>query len=138
MFSIYLPIPHAFNCTFQKHPNSEVQKLRSQLCFSLPSIIIRITSNKRYNTETHKTDRNPPITNHKPWPFELIEVNFCFPRGPPRWYNGSKECKSELAFELQNSRVFEKHSNSWIREHSKNKCILKIVCYILRSLYDMD
>ena len=27
-------------------------------------------------TETRKTDRNPPITNHKQWPFEPIEENF--------------------------------------------------------------
>ena len=29
----------------------------------------------------YKTDRNPPITNHKPWLFEPVEVNFCFLRG---------------------------------------------------------
>ena len=32
-------------CVFQKHANSEVQKPPSQLSFSLPSIIIPITSN---------------------------------------------------------------------------------------------
>ena len=50
--------------TFQKHENSEVQKPPSQLRFSLPSIINMITSNGPLNTETDKTDRNPPITNH--------------------------------------------------------------------------
>ena len=50
--------------TFQKHENSEVQKPPSQLRFSLPSIINTITSNGLLNTETGKTDRNPPITNH--------------------------------------------------------------------------
>ena len=44
------------------HTNSKVQKLPSQLRFSLPSIIITIVKSNR---ETHKTDRNLPITNHK-------------------------------------------------------------------------
>ena len=57
-------------CAFHKHANSNVQKPPSQLRFSLPSIIITITRNEPWNTETHKKDRNPPITNHKPWPFE--------------------------------------------------------------------
>ena len=46
----------------------------------------KITSNKPWNTETHKTDRNPPITNHKQWPFEPVEENFRFLRGPLRWW----------------------------------------------------
>ena len=45
----------------------------------------KITSNESWNTETHKTDRNPPITNHKQWPFEHVEENFRFLRGPLRW-----------------------------------------------------
>ena len=33
--------------------------------FSLPSIIIiAITSNEPWKTKTHKTDQNPPVTNH--------------------------------------------------------------------------
>ena len=51
---------------FQKHANSGVQKPPSQLRFSLLSIIITITSNEPWHMETHKTDRNPPITKHKP------------------------------------------------------------------------
>ena len=71
---------------FSRHANSEVQNQKppSQVRFSLSSIIITITSYEPWNTEKHKTDRNPPITNHKPWPFELVEVNFCFLRGPLR------------------------------------------------------
>ena len=45
----------------------------------------KITSNEPWNTETHKTDRNPPITNHKQWPSELVEVNFRSLKGPLRW-----------------------------------------------------
>ena len=33
---------------------------------------ITITSNEPWNTETTKMDRNPPIKNHKPWPFEPL------------------------------------------------------------------
>ena len=80
------PTFHAFPyCAFQKHANSKVEMPPSQLRFTLPSIIITITRNKPWNTGTHKTDRIPPITNHKPWPFELVEVNFRFLRGPLRW-----------------------------------------------------
>ena len=61
----------------------------SQTC-ELPSIIITITSNEPWNTETHKTDPNPPITNHKPWPFEPVKVKFCFLRGPLRWLTAAK------------------------------------------------
>ena len=43
--------------------------------------IIAIEKSQR-NTETHKTDWKPPITNHKQWPFEPVEVNFRFLRGP--------------------------------------------------------
>ena len=61
--------------------------------------LITITSNEPWNTETHKTDRNfhiyftdrnPPITNHKPWPFEPVKVKFCFLRGPLRWLTAAK------------------------------------------------
>ena len=75
---------------FHKHANSKVQKPHSQLGFSLPSIIITITSNEPWNRETHKTDRNPPIRNHNPWPFEPVKVKFCFLRGPLRWLTAAK------------------------------------------------
>ena len=44
----------------------------------------------RQNTETHKMDRNPPITNYKPWPFEPVKVKFCFLRGPLRRLTAAK------------------------------------------------
>ena len=47
---------------------------------------IKITSNEPWNTETHKTDRNPPITNHKQRPYKPVEVNFRFLRGSLRWF----------------------------------------------------
>ena len=79
-----------FYCAFYKYANSKVQKTPSQLRFSLPSIIITTISNEPWNTETHKTDRNPPITDHKPWPFEPVEVKFCFLRGALRWLTAAK------------------------------------------------
>ena len=63
-------------CAFHKHANSKVHKPPSQLRFSLTSIIITITSNEPWNKETHKTDRNPPITNHKPWPTKNAIVSW--------------------------------------------------------------
>ena len=77
-------------CPFDKHANSKVQKLPSQLRFSLPSIIITSTSNEPWNTETHKTDSNPRITDQKRWPFEPVKVKFCFLRGPLRWLTAAK------------------------------------------------
>ena len=66
---------------FTNRPNSKVQKPPSQL---VPPVISMITSNKLWNTETHKMDQNPPGTNHKPWPFKPIEVKFCSLRGPKK------------------------------------------------------
>ena len=63
---------HANYCASHKHANYKVQKPPSQLRFLLPSIVITITSNEPGNTETHKKDQNPPIANHKPWPFEPV------------------------------------------------------------------
>ena len=91
-------------CAFHKHANSKVQKPPSQLRFSLPSIIIAITSNEPWNTETHKRDRNPPITNHKPWPFVL------FPKRSVKMIDGSEKRNRHSSFELRNSHVCEKHS----------------------------
>ena len=104
--------PHTFPyCTFHKHANSKVQKALSQLRFWLPAIIITITRNEPWNTETHKTDRNQPITNYKPWPFEPIKVKFCFLRGPLRWLTAAKNAIVSWVFELQNLHVCEKRSN---------------------------
>ena len=92
--------------------NMQTLKFKRRLhncVFLLPSIIIMITSNEPWNTETHKTDGNPPITNHKPWPFEPIKVNFCFLRGPLRWLKRSNVLSRNVLilaaniFRLQNA-----------------------------------
>ena len=92
-------------CAFHKHANSKVQKPPSQLCLSLPSIIITITSNEPWNRETHKTDRNPQITNHdllNPWSKVL------FPKRSVKMIDTSEKRNRRLASELQNSHVCEK------------------------------
>ena len=93
-------------CAFHNHANSEVQKPPSQLCLSLPSIIITITSNEPWNRETHKTDRNPQITNHdllNPW------SKLLFPKRSVKMIDSSEKRNRRLASELQNcSHVCEK------------------------------
>ena len=139
-----------FYCVFHKHANSKVQKPPSQLRFSLPSIIITITSNEPWNTETHKTDRNPQITNHdllNPWSKVL------FPKRSVKMIDGSEKCNRQLAFELQNSHVCEKCSNThqwsifevlWqkvfcspaLRSNTCTKCNLEIL-FPLTSFHQM-
>ena len=83
----------------------KVQKLPSQLCLSLLSIIITITSNEPWNRETHKTDRNPQITNHdllSPWSKVL------FPKRSVKMIDSSEKRNRRLGSELQNSHVCEK------------------------------
>ena len=108
------------------YANSKVQKPPSQLLFSLPSIIMTITSNEPWNTETHKTDPNPPITNHKPWPFEPVKVKFCFLGGPLRWLTAAKNAIVSwlLNFTI---RVFVK---SAVKCKQKFDCLVNEVLYI--------
>ena len=73
-------------CAFHKHANS-------QLPFSLPATIITITSNELWNTKTRKTDRNQPITYHKPWPFDPVLVKFLFPEMSAKMTDGSEKRK---------------------------------------------
>ena len=135
------------DCTFHEHANFKVQKLPSQLRFSLPSIITTITSNEPWNTETHKTDRNPPITVKKRWLWTRLRT-FVFPKSLSKMIDSSEKRKRRLAFELQSSRVFEKRSKDIVMEciktptlpppssnamklsllsYSQNRCLL---CYI--------
>ena len=54
-----------FTALFKNTRTLKVQKPPFQLHFLLLSIIITNTSNKPWNTETHKMDQNPPITNYE-------------------------------------------------------------------------
>ena len=55
---------------------------------------------QRTYEETHNADRNPPITNHK----------LLFSKRSAKMIDSSEVRKRQLAFELQNSRAFEKCS----------------------------
>ena len=98
----------------------------SQLHFSLPSIITTITSNKPWNTETHKTDRK--FTNHQSqaMTFWTCWSKFLFPERSAKMIDGSEKRKRQLAFELWNSHVFEKRSN--------RQCIEQLVLFSSRFL----
>ena len=88
-------------CALHKHANSKVQKPPSQWLFSLPPIIITITSNEPWNTETHKTDRNSPITNQKAWPFEPVKVKDAFHSTKiPVWNFGNLRVQRNGTFRL--------------------------------------
>ena len=75
--------------------------LNSQLAFLLMSTMIMIKSNESWNTETHKMDRNPTITNHNLWPLELVEVNFCFLRGLLKWLTAAKDANVSWLLNLR-------------------------------------
>ena len=79
-------------CAFQKRVNSEVQKPQAFTIIVFFAAVNHktITKNESWNTKTHKRHRNPPIKNHKPWPFEPFKVNICFRRGLLRWLTAVK------------------------------------------------
>ena len=97
----------AFYYAFHKHANSKVQKPSSQLRFSLPSIIITITSNGR-KKKKHKTDRNLPITDHKPWLSKVL-----FPKRSVKMIGCSKKHTANVSWFLNfGVRVFLKSAVS--------------------------
>ena len=72
-------------CAFHKHANSKVQK-RPIAFFTA----VNHNYYQKQRTLKHRTDLNPPITNHRPWPTEGVDVKFCFLRGPLRWLTAVK------------------------------------------------
>ena len=97
-------------CAFHKHANSKVQKMPSQLRFSLPSIIIMITS-----TEPCNTQNGSKSTNHRSqtMTFWTCLSKVLFPNRSAKMIDGSEKGKRQLAFELESSRFFfEKRSNA--------------------------
>ena len=70
-------------CAFQKHTNSKSSKAAFSIAF-----FAAVNHNYKYKQQTLKhrnTQNGSKSTNHKPWIFELVKVNFCFLRGPLRW-----------------------------------------------------
>lgn len=59
------------------------------------SIIITITQTMNLETQIHKTDWNPQITNHDS--FELVQVNIHFLIGLLRWLTAVKNWISDFA-----------------------------------------
>ena len=72
---------------------------------------IRITSNEPWNTETQKTDE---IHQSQTMTFWTSYSKVLFPKRSAKKIDGSEKCKRQLAFELQNSCVFEKLSKGLV------------------------
>ena len=77
--------------------------------FSLPSIIVTITSSKPWNTQNGSKS-----TNHRSqtMTFWICVSKVLFPKRSAKMIGGSEKRKCQLAFELQSSRVFEKRSKN--------------------------
>ena len=45
---------------------------------------------KQQTSKQRNRQNGSKSTIHKPWPFEPVEVNSCFLRGPPRWLVAAK------------------------------------------------
>ena len=88
-------------CAFQKHANSEVQKLPSHLHFLLRSVI---QGSQAMNLETQKYNKRMKSTNHKSqtMTFWTSYSKALFPKRSTKKIDSSKKCKRQLAFELQN------------------------------------
>ena len=108
------PLPHpSLYCAFHKHANSKVQKPFSQLRFFTA---VNHNYDHKQRTSKHKTDRNPPIANHRPWPIERVDVQFCFLRlRSVKMIDGSEKRNHQLAFELQSSHVWSSKASWWLR-----------------------
>ena len=98
--NIHFDITWRIYRAFHKHANFKVGKPPSQLCFSLPSIII--------NTQNGSKPTNHRSQTMTFWT-RLSKVLFL--KRSTRMIDGSEKCKHQLAFRLQSSHVLEKHSN---------------------------
>ena len=75
-------------------------------------------------------DWNPPITNHKPWPFEPVKVKFCFLRRPLRWLTAAKNA---IVSWLLNFRIhmFVKSAVTWYTfSHPKLLQVYMLLLYM--------
>ena len=109
---------------FHKHANSKVQKPASQLHFSLPSIIITITSNEPWKHWKRIEIHQSQITNH--YLLNLFKWIKLFPKRSIKMIDGTEKRKRQLAFELQSSRVFEK------------RCKANSVSFFLSTIWWLD
>ena len=68
---------HCFILASDKNKKDQ-KSLQSKLLL----IIIIAHKQQTLKHEINKTDQNPAIIKHKPGPFEFVQVNICFLRGP--------------------------------------------------------
>ena len=62
-------------------PGKDQKNLQSKLVDYSPQ-----QDDQKQRTLKHRNKPNgSKSTNHKPWPFELVQVNVCFKRDPLRW-----------------------------------------------------
>ena len=100
----------AFSLRFSKTCALRSSKAALKKAFFVrPSIKITITSNEPWNKETHKMDWNPQITSDS-WPFEPVEVNFCFVRGLLRWLTAAKNANVTWLLNFRIGIIFENSS----------------------------
>ena len=99
------------------------------------NFFIMITSNEPWNTEIHKTDQNPPITNHKLWPFEPVGVNFCFLRGLLRWLMAAKNAYVSCLWHFRIC-VFLKSAVSLDRIQRWNSTLFECFLAVLSCLFN--
>ena len=79
---------------------------------------------------THKTDRNPLITNHKPWPFEPVEVSFCFLRGHLESAKPSDyDCWAEKPQILTPFYMAGRIRNSWYKGLIVCQLLIFVLCF---------
>ena len=109
-----------YYCAFQKHELWSSKAAFTIGCFSLPSIIIRITSNQPWNTNTRNGSKSP---NHKSqtMTFWIRWSKLLFLRDPLRWLTATKNPNVSWLLNLR-IRVFMK---SAARTWSSSPCLRK-------------
>ena len=84
---------------------ARIRKIRKNCEANLSSQLLlktgRSQSNESWNT---KQTNGSKSTNHKSWPFELVQVNMCFLRGLLRWLTEQKNPK--FLWSLQNQHRY--------------------------------
>ena len=106
-FVFYARINYQFKTSERKNIEILVeQTVQAFLCFSETC---ELWSSKAAFTIVCFDNYRSKSSNHKQWHFKPFEVNL-FPKKSTKMIDGSEKHKHQLAFELQNLRVFEKRS----------------------------
>ena len=70
---------------------SKTRELKSLKAAFTTAFFAAVTHNYDHKQRTLKHRNAPPIRNHQPWPFEAVELNICFLRGPRKWLTTAKK-----------------------------------------------